>query len=131
MIDFNTLKNPRTKDIEKYIDFDVKFGDQWVSYTSTPDDFISGEIYKSLRNGEVSVAPGDEYDWKDDKWVIRSEEQKAQLTLYEQEDKSQRVLMLTSQINALADKIEFGLSTDIEQDKANLLALRKERAMLV
>lgn len=131
MIDFNTLKNPRTKDIEKYIDFDVKFGDQWVSYTSTPDDFISGDIYKSLRNGDVSVAPGEDFDWKENKWVSRSEERKAQILSFEQDDKSQRVLMLTSQINALADKIEFGLSTDIEQDKANLLALRKERATLV
>lgn len=130
MINFEKVKNARSKDIEKSIDFDVMLGDGWIPYTATPNDPVSMEIYQTLKKGNVDISPGEDYDWNG-KWVPYSQERIRQLKSIALYSKTKQVTDLTAQINALSDKIEFGFSVDVEADKAKLLALRKDRALLV
>jgi len=127
MIDFNTAKKPRSKHIDRYIDFDVKFNGEWIPYTATPDDPASKEIYQKLyEQNKVSIAPGEDYDWINSNWIKRSQEQIDQLNKI---DNSNKIRELSNQIDALKDKIEFGTST--QEDESRLLELRKQRSELV
>ncbi|MBB3320666.1 tail fiber assembly protein [Atlantibacter sp. RC6] len=127
MIDFNTAKKPRSKHIDHYIDFDVKFNGEWIPYTATPDDPASKETYQKLfEQNKVSIAPGENYDWINSEWVERTKEQIDQLNKI---DNSNKIRELSNQIEALKDKIEFGKAT--QEDEARLLELREQRSELV
>lgn len=127
MIDFSTAKKPRSKHIDRYIDFDVKFNGEWISYTATPNDPASKEIYQKLyEQNKVSIAPGEDYDWINSNWMKRSQEQIDQLNKI---DNSNKIRELSNQIEALKDKVEFGTAT--KEDEARLLELRKQRSELV
>lgn len=127
MIDFNTAKKPRSKHIDHYIDFDVKFNGEWIPYTATPDDPASKETYqKLLEQNKISIAPGEDYDWINSNWIKRSQEQIDQLNKI---DNSNKIRELSNQIEALKDKIEFGSSS--QEDESKLLELRKQRSELV
>lgn len=129
---FEKMKNPRSKNIDVHIDCDVLLNDQWIPYTTTPTDSISKEAYLKLRKqGNVSIAPSLYHDWVDGKWVDASERYNQMKVSDDQAQKVSKLTELTSKINALSDKIEFGMSTNIDEDKNTLLSLRKERASLV
>lgn len=53
------MKNPRTEDIEKYIDCDLKKGGEWIPHTTTPngDTKDKYERLKSGEFGEVEILP--------------------------------------------------------------------------
>jgi len=126
MIDLTTATNPRSKKIDVYIDCDVVYEGKIVPYTAMPDDSVSAETYHQLKNKNVKIAPGNDYDWNGKKWVQRSQEQIDQLNKI---DNSSKIRDLSNQIEALKDKIEFGTAT--QEDEARLLELRKERSELV
>ncbi|GAB51999.1 tail fiber assembly protein [Atlantibacter hermannii] len=127
MIDFSTAKKPRSKHIDRYIDFDVNFNGECIPYTATPDDPASKETYQQLyEQNKVSIAPGENYDWINSKWVERTQEQIDQINKI---DNTNKIRELSNQIEALKDKIEFGTAT--QEDEAKLLELRKQRSELV
>lgn len=128
---FETMKNPRSRNVNLYIDCDVEINGQWCPYTTAPDDSVSKEAYFILKKKKVSVSPGDNYDWIDGKWKENSVQQTAIQTEIDNASKSEKLKTLTSKIDALKDKIEFGMSIDVDSDSALLLSLRKERAVLV
>lgn len=129
---FEKMKNPRSKNIDSHIDCDVLLNQQWIPYTTTPTDDISKDAYFKLKKqGNVSIAPSLYHDWVDGKWVDGSERyQKIEKSDTESQTAS-KLQELTAKINALSDKIEFGMSTNVDEDKNTLLSLRKERASLV
>ncbi|EIG1356021.1 tail fiber assembly protein [Escherichia coli] len=54
MFENATIDNPRTTNINIYIDVDIHLNDQSITFTSMPDDseIYSVEIYKRALNGE-------------------------------------------------------------------------------
>lgn len=131
IFDFEKATNLRSKNIEKYIDCDVTYNDSIIAYTTMPNDPISAEVYQMFKAKKVSIAPGEDYDWIDGKWVQHSQERIYEMQQLSEEAKKQQITLLTNQIEALKDKINLGISTDVDADKEKLLSLTKERAMLV
>lgn len=132
MIDLSKAKNPRTNDMEKYINCDVLLNGLWCDYTTTPDDSISSWLYFEFKkSGATIVAPSKDYIWKNNEWVPYGEKEFSGRKRDKDFDNLLIIKELTPRIEALKDKIEFGMSTDTEADKAELLRLRKERASLI
>ncbi len=129
---FDNAKNPRSKALDKHIDCDVFIDGRWLPYTTTPTDHISGEAYLMLKaRGNISIAPTIYHDWVDGKWVDASSRYKQILDSVAEEKKTAKLKELTYKIDALSDKINLGMSTNIDEDNSTLLSLRKERALLM
>lgn len=132
MINFDKATNPRSNDLENYIDVDVPFGDIIIPYTLTPDDAASKEAYYKFKSsGNVKIKPGGDYKWETDDWVPFGVKEYSNIAESQKLEREAKIRELTPIIDALSDKIEFGLSTDESADKAKLLELRKERALLM
>lgn len=132
MINFDKAANPRSDDLENYIDVDVPFGDIIIPYTLTPDDNVSKEIYYKVKSsGNVKIKPKGDYKWENNEWVPFGAKEYSNIDEFKKLEREAKIRELTPIIDALSDKIELGMSTDESADKAKLLELRKERALLM
>lgn len=123
------IRLPRTADINKYIDCDVKTDNgEFVPFTAVPGDSLGDEIYQKAKAGEygvVSIAPSAGYAWNGKKWAAVP---LAQLVAIAELQRNALFTKAAESMAPLQDAVDIDEATD--KELATLSTWKKYRVAL-
>jgi len=113
-------ENPRSKDVNSYIDLDITLEDGSVyPFTAMPTDLPGAELYKKAKRGDfgqVSVASNDSCEWSGSQWIYPSRES---LIAFAEAEKTSRLEEAESEITLLERAARLNIATESEKEALN------------